>query len=104
LSGFYKYTHVLESYTVHWSLIALFVLLGIVGSFVGSALSQTLNQRLLKKLFALLLVVMGTYILYENLPSVLSYALSLWILAGVVTIVLSGFLLLGERREEVSIR
>jgi uncharacterized protein len=102
-SGFYKYTHVLDTYSVHWGLIGLFVVLGIAGSFAGSLLSQRLNQRLLRKLFAVLLVGMGIYILYENLPSIFSYTLSLWILTGIIAFVVSGFLMMRGNQEKASI-
>jgi hypothetical protein len=94
---------VLDTYSVHWGLIGLFVVLGIAGSFAGSLLSQRLNQRLLRKLFAVLLVGMGIYILYENLPSIFSYTLSLWILTGIIAFVVSGFLMMRGNQEKASI-
>ena len=82
--GFVKYLDVLGSYEVSWGLIGLFVALGILGSFAGGALSQRLPQAALSKLFAGALVIMGTYILYANLPAAVGVHLSLWSVALVV--------------------
>jgi uncharacterized protein len=101
--GFFKYVDVLGSYQVNWSLITLFVGLGVVGSFAGSFLSQTLPQRLLRKLFAVALVALGIFILYQNVPGVLGYSLSI---ETVAVTVLFGFALLIvlTRKEGISVR
>jgi uncharacterized protein len=97
LSGFYKYYQVLkdsgpEQYSIHWGLIGVFVVLGIAGSFAGSLISQNLNQGMLRKLFAVLLVGMGLYILYENLPTLFSNEVSLAVTATIAVIMLLEFL------------
>jgi uncharacterized protein len=75
--GFFKYLSVLSEYHINWGLIALFVSLGIAGSFTGSFLSQKVPQQLLRKLFSVVLVMLGTFILYQNIPAILGYSLSI---------------------------
>ncbi len=67
--GFYKYLDVLksESLNVNWELLAVFTVVGILGSFVGGKLSRKIPQQSLKKGFGYFLVVMGLYILGSNL-------------------------------------
>tara|TARA_R110000868_G_scaffold1211_2_gene9289 strand:+ start:4292 stop:5047 length:756 start_codon:yes stop_codon:yes gene_type:complete len=67
--GFYKYLDVLrlEKLNVNWELLAVFTVIGIFGSFVGGKLSQKIPQQSLKKGFGYFLVVMGLYILGNNL-------------------------------------
>ena len=85
--GFLKYLDVLGDYQVSWGLIGLFIGLGILGSFAGSALSQRLPQTLLRRLFAGVLVLMGIYILYANLPAALGVEPSLGaVAAGVLAL------------------
>lgn len=73
-AGFYKYTDVLAEagQAVDWTLIGIFAVIGIVGSFVGNALSQRVPQAQLKRGFALFLVVMGGFILVREGPKALS--------------------------------
>ena len=67
--GFIKYIDVLkhDDLQVNWELLAVFTVVGIVGSFVGGKLSQKIPQTSLKKGFGYFLVVMGIYILGTNL-------------------------------------
>ena len=44
-------------------------MIGIAGLFVGDALSQRVPQARLKRGFAVFLVVMGVFILYEEAPA-----------------------------------
>jgi uncharacterized membrane protein YfcA/rhodanese-related sulfurtransferase len=101
--GFYKYMHVLSEYQVNWSLIGLFVVLGIVGSFTGSFLSQKLPQGVLRKLFASVLIVLGIFILYQNLPSLLGYTVNVWTLALVILLIFMLMVLLSKAKEGISV-
>lgn len=67
--GFYKYLDVLrtEKLNVNWELLAIFTVIGIIGSFVGSRLSQKVPQQALKKVFGFFLIAMGVFILGSNL-------------------------------------
>ncbi|MEL6616381.1 MAG: TSUP family transporter, partial [Bacteroidota bacterium] len=69
-AGFVKYTDVLaeSGLSVDWSLIGIFAVIGIAGSFVGNALSQRVPQAKLKKGFAVFLVIMGSVILVREAP------------------------------------
>lgn len=73
MAGFWKYTDVLAETGLHvdWSLIGIFAVIGIVGSFVGNALSQRVPQAQLKRGFAVFLVVMGGFILAKEGPKAL---------------------------------
>jgi hypothetical protein len=101
--GFYKYIHVLSEYQVNWSLIGLFVVLGIVGSFAGSFLSQKLPQGVLRKLFAGVLIVLGIFILYQNLPSLLGYTVNIWTLALVILLIFMLMVMLSKSKEGISV-
>ena len=67
--GFYKYLDVLrtEKLNVNWELLAIFTVIGIIGSFVGNRLSQKVPQQALKKVFGFFLIAMGVFILGSNL-------------------------------------
>lgn len=104
LVGFYKYIHVLAEYFVNWPLIALFTVLGIAGSFVGSYISQKLPQQQLRKLFAAVLVVLGIFILYQNLPSLLGYSVSLWTVAVTVMAMFALLIMLSKGKEGISVK
>lgn len=73
VSGFYKYLHLLpeQGYTVHWDLVLLFAVLGIVGSLFGGRIAASIPQLTLRRGFAGFLVVMGIFILWQSLPRVL---------------------------------
>jgi uncharacterized membrane protein YfcA len=62
-SGFLGY---LGSVEFQWGLMALFSVLAVVGSFAGGYLTRFVPQRVLRKSFAVFLVLMGIFILYEN--------------------------------------
>lgn len=72
-AGFYKYFHVLaeQDLSMNWSLIGLFTVIGIVGSFFGARLGKNISNDSLKRGFAGFLVVMGLYVLATNIPKVL---------------------------------
>lgn len=66
--GFYKYLDVLrtEKLNIDWELLAIFTVIGIVGSLVGGRLSKVVPQKMLKKGFGVFLIGMGVFILYNN--------------------------------------
>ena len=63
-SGFYKYLDVLDhmGLALDWPVLGIFVLVGTIGSLVGGRISQRLDHRVLQRMFAILLIVMGTAI------------------------------------------
>lgn len=69
LTGFFKYLDVLADLdmSVDWQLIALFTILGVVGTFFGNWIGGQLPQQRLREAFAGFLVVMGVFVLYTNL-------------------------------------
>ena len=74
LTGFYKYLDVLDSLqiSVDWSIVTMFVIVGVTGSFVGSALTVRVSQTRLQRAFAGFLLVMGAAVLAKEAPVVLS--------------------------------
>jgi len=72
-SGFYKYLHLLPQYgyAVHWNLVLLFAVLGILGGLLGNRIAVRLPQYALRRGFAGFLVLMGVIILWQNLTKVL---------------------------------
>ena len=73
-SGFFKYLGVLSSLgdSVHWPTIAVFVVIGVVGTLIGNALNKRIDQQSLKRVFAAFLIVMGTFVLAREVPRVLA--------------------------------
>ena len=72
-SGFWEYLHVLDALqlSLDWGLIVIFALLGIAGGHVGQKLNDRLPQQLLRRLFAVFLLLMGVFILWQNLPKLM---------------------------------
>jgi len=70
-AGFVGYLGVLETLnlSVDWQIIWIFSIIGIVGGWLGHKISSKVNQQQLKRGFAVFLVLMGVFILYENVPS-----------------------------------
>jgi uncharacterized protein len=69
LVGFAKYQHYLltENTSVDVRTIAMFVVVGVLGSLAGGFINHRLNQRVLKRTFALFLLVLGGFvIIYES--------------------------------------
>ncbi|MFG0328143.1 MAG: sulfite exporter TauE/SafE family protein [Phycisphaerales bacterium JB037] len=67
-TGLIKHHHALTDAGAEpaWGVIALFVAIGIAGSFAGKALSGRLNQRALQRGFAVFLVAMAAFILIRE--------------------------------------
>ena len=74
--GFAKYVNVLAEHnlSVNWSLIAIFTVIGILGSLLGARVGKNISNDSLKRGFAAFLVVMGVYVLATNVPKVLNPA------------------------------
>jgi uncharacterized membrane protein YfcA len=68
-AGFYKYLHLLpaQGLSVNFTVAGLFLLVGTLGSLLGGRLAVRLPQASLKRGFALFLVVMGAYMVVQNL-------------------------------------
>jgi uncharacterized membrane protein YfcA len=75
-AGFYKYLDVLADagLAVNWGLIGLLSAVGALGAFAGNRISGRVPQAALRKGFAAFLVVMGAFILWQELPGVLGAA------------------------------
>lgn len=73
-AGFFGYLPVLKelNLTLDWQVIALFSIIGVIGGWLGHKISSKVNQEQLKKGFAIFLILMGAFILYKNLPGLLT--------------------------------
>ena len=67
-AGFYGYLGQVE---VPWAFMGLFTLISIVGIFAGTYLVRFVSQAQLKRSFAVFLVVMGGFMLWQNRDEVL---------------------------------
>jgi uncharacterized protein len=72
-SGFYKYLEVLDEQdlSLDWQVIISVSMIGIMGSLLGSYFGGKISQDKLKKGFGYFLIIMGIWILYQNLPKLL---------------------------------
>jgi len=72
-AGFWKYLDVLHDLkaSLDWTTIAWFIAIGIAGTFLGNFLGTKLNQKVLQRVFAIFLVVMGGFVLTQEIPKVL---------------------------------
>jgi hypothetical protein len=59
-----------EQNAIDWTVIGLFIALGIVGSLIGSLLARRIDQGTLCKVFAVFLVVMAGYVAWRQAPRV----------------------------------
>lgn len=73
-AGFFKYQHILaeKNLAADWETIVWFVVLGTLGTIVGSRISSRLNQRLLQRVFVVFLLLMGCYVLWQEIPKLLA--------------------------------
>ncbi|WP_019894920.1 sulfite exporter TauE/SafE family protein [Hydrogenovibrio halophilus] len=71
--GFYEYLNVLDglSLSIDWQVVGLFSVLGILGGWLGHRVSHKVDQTLLKRVFAVFLIVMGAFILSQNVSALL---------------------------------
>ncbi|MBL8889331.1 MAG: sulfite exporter TauE/SafE family protein [Planctomycetaceae bacterium] len=69
LIGFFKYQHGLAEtgLSVSWETIGMFSVIGICGSFLGRAIGQRMPQEKLRLAFGIFLILMGVFVLYQEL-------------------------------------
>jgi uncharacterized membrane protein YfcA len=69
-AGFAKYVDVLSDAGLHvnWNVILLFTAIGIAGSYAGEKVGGHVRQDQLRRIFAFFLVLMGGFILWQELP------------------------------------
>jgi uncharacterized membrane protein YfcA len=67
-TAFVKHFNILHSQKVEldWSLIGLFILVGVIGSLAGSFIAKRISQKHLKKAFGWILVPLGIYIFFAH--------------------------------------
>lgn len=72
-TGFFKHLHLLsaQGQTLDWPVLMTFVVLGAAGSVVGSHYANRVPQDTLRRGFAVFLVLMAVFILYESGPRAL---------------------------------
>ena len=66
--GFVKYEHYLLTHDMSvdvWA-IAIFVVIGIVGSLIGKSINARLDQRVLRRVFAFFLILLGTFVILRE--------------------------------------
>jgi uncharacterized membrane protein YfcA len=63
VSGFVGYLGTVE---IRWGLVAGFIALAVAGSFAGAYLVRFVPQDILQRSFAVFLVVMAAFVLYQN--------------------------------------
>lgn len=70
VAGFVAYLPVLNTLNLalDWQVIWIFSIIGVIGGWLGHKISSKVNQNQLKKGFAVFLVLMGAFILVENIP------------------------------------
>lgn len=56
---------------VDWSVVGMFALLGILGSLLGGRLGTRINPRRLKQVFAVFLLGMAAFVIWQQAPKVL---------------------------------
>jgi uncharacterized protein len=68
LAGFLGH---LSGISIDLPLVITFIAAGILGTFVGVRLGKRLDALLLRKTFALFVIGLALFLLYDNLPKVL---------------------------------
>ena len=66
MNSFAGFAGYLGEVSFQWGLMALFAVLAVVGSFAGTYLVRFVPHRALKRSFAVFLIIMAAFILYEN--------------------------------------
>lgn len=71
--GFAKYQSDLVNHdlSVNWETIGIFSIVGVVGCLIGQQLNAKLNQRVLKQVFAVFLVLIGSFVIIREGSSLL---------------------------------
>ncbi len=72
--GFAKYQSYLVNHdlSVDWQTIGIFSIVGVVGCLIGQQLNAKLNQRVLKQVFAVFLVLIGSFVIIREGSSLLT--------------------------------
>jgi hypothetical protein len=90
MKSFAGFAGYLATVQIDWTITLLVSAAAVVGSFGGAALASRVNPALLRKGFAWFVVVMGVFILVQELPKALGFPLTLqqnWpIILGAVAI------------------
>jgi uncharacterized membrane protein YfcA len=73
-TGFFKYLDVLADLDIplDWGTVGWFVAIGVFGILIGHWVGTKINQRVLQRTFAVFLVLMGAFVLSQEVPKVLS--------------------------------
>lgn len=73
-TGFAKHLHLLalQGQSLDWHVLGTIALIGSLGSVVGSRFADRIPQATLRRVFALFLVAMALFILYESGPRALA--------------------------------
>ena len=72
MNAFAAFAGYLGRVPMDWAVMALFAILAIAGIVLGSWLVRFVPQQALKRAFAVLLVVMGAWILYNNRAAIVA--------------------------------
>ena len=72
-SGFFKYLDVLADLEIplDWETVGWFIAIGMVGILGGHWIGTRLNHRALQRTFAVFLVAMAAFVLYQEIPKIL---------------------------------
>ncbi len=57
---------------LNWVLMGLFIAAGLVGTFAGARLASRLPAPRLRQMFAVFVIILGMYLLWDNLPRLFS--------------------------------
>lgn len=66
--GFAKYEHYLlaRDLSVDAQTVAIFAVVGVVGSVIGRSINARLNQQVLRQVFAVFLIVLGSFVIFRE--------------------------------------
>ncbi|MEU7845835.1 sulfite exporter TauE/SafE family protein [Micromonospora parva] len=88
----------LASVDINWGLAATVSIAAVVGSLVGGRLTERIPADILRKAFGWFVVVMGVFVLGQQLPGDLRTRLLLWAGVGVVAAITVTLTVLHTRR------
>lgn len=74
MSGLTKYLEVLDhaGASMDWNAVAVFILVGVIGSLFGKRLASRLDQQRLRQAFAAFLLVIGVLVIGKEAPQLLA--------------------------------
>ncbi|MFI2651473.1 sulfite exporter TauE/SafE family protein [Micromonospora fulviviridis] len=90
----------LSSVSINWGLAAAVTAAAIAGSFVGGRLAGRIPADILRKAFGWFVVVMGVFVLGQQLPEELRTNPLLWTGVGVAAVIVALAVLRGRRKPE----